>query len=335
MSERIAHRGLRGRVVSASEAAAHIRAGDNVGMSGFTGAGYPKAVPRALAAMMTEHRARGEDFRIGVWTGASTAPELDGALAEADGVELRLPYQSDPISRAKINAGTMEYIDVHLSHVAQMAWEGFLGKLDIALVEVSGITDDGELIPSSSVGNNKTWLDQADAVILEVNSWQSPALEGMHDIYYGTALPPHRRPIQLTSPGERIGQPFFRCPPEKVLAVVETDAPDRNTTFPEPDDTSRAIAGHLIEFLEHEVARGRLPRNLLPIQSGVGNVANVVLAGLEKSPFEDLTAFTEVIQDGMLALLRSGTLTVASATAFGLSPLAAGEFADHPELYRD
>jgi succinyl-CoA:acetate CoA-transferase len=172
-------------------------------------------------------------------------------------------------------------------------------------------------------------------VILEVNSWQSPALEGMHDIYYGTALPPHRRPIQLTSPGERIGQPFFRCPPEKVLAVVETDAPDRNTTFPEPDDTSRAIAGHLIEFLEHEVARGRLPRNLLPIQSGVGNVANVVLAGLEKSPFEDLTAFTEVIQDGMLALLRSGTLTVASATAFGLSPLAAGEFADHPELYRD
>jgi succinyl-CoA:acetate CoA-transferase len=157
----------------------------------------------------------------------------------------------------------------------------------------------------------------------------------MHDIYYGTALPPHRRPIQLTHPGDRIGQPFFRCPPEQVLAVVETDAPDRNTAFAEPDATSRAIAGHLLEFLEHEVARGRLPRTLLPIQSGVGNVANAVLAGLEESRFEDLTAFTEVIQDGMLALLRSGTLTMASATAFGLSPLAAAEFAAHPELYRD
>ena len=70
-----------------------------------------------------------------MWTGASTAPELDGALAEADGIELRLPYQSDPVSRQKINDGLMEYIDVHLSHVAQMAWEGFLGTLDVALVD--------------------------------------------------------------------------------------------------------------------------------------------------------------------------------------------------------
>ena len=69
-----------------------------------------------------------------MWTGASTAPELDGALAEADGIELRLPYQSDPVSRQKINDG-LKYIDVHLSHVAQMAWEGFLGTLDVALVD--------------------------------------------------------------------------------------------------------------------------------------------------------------------------------------------------------
>src|SRR3712207_7008627 len=78
----------------------------------------------------------------------------------ADGIELRLPYQSDPVSRDRINRGLMEYIDVHLSHVAQMAWEGFLGPLDVAVVEVSGITADGDLVPSSSVGNNKTWLDR-------------------------------------------------------------------------------------------------------------------------------------------------------------------------------
>jgi succinyl-CoA:acetate CoA-transferase len=213
MAGRIAHRGLRNKLTSASEAAAHIRPGDNVGMSGFTGAGYPKAVPQALAAMMSEHRARGEDFRIGVWTGASTAPELDGALAEADGIDLRLPYQSDPISRAKINAGTMQYIDVHLSHVAQMAWEGFLGKLDVALVEITGITEDGELIPSSSVGNNKTWIDLADRVILEVNARQPLELDGMHDIYYGTALPPHLRPVMINRPEDRIGIPHFTCPP--------------------------------------------------------------------------------------------------------------------------
>src|SRR5450756_1747000 len=158
------------KIMSAEEAAAFIPAGSNVGMSGFTGAGYPKAVPAALVARMSEAKSRGERFAVSVWTGASTAPELDGALAEVEGVDLRMPYQSDPVSRAKINAGLMDYMDIHLSHVAQMVWEGFFGHMDVAVIEVSGITEDGELIPSSSVGNNKTWIDQADKVILEVNS---------------------------------------------------------------------------------------------------------------------------------------------------------------------
>jgi succinyl-CoA:acetate CoA-transferase len=332
---RVQHPALARKVVPAEAAAALIAPGFTVGMSGFTGAGYPKEVPLALARRITEANAGGARFRINVWTGASTAPELDGALAAADGIELRLPYQSDPVSRQKINDGLMEYIDVHLSHVAQMVWQGFLGHLDVALVEVSGITAEGALIPSSSIGNNKTWIDQADAVILEVNSWQSADLEGMHDIYYGTALPPDRRPIQLVRPADRIGERYLRCPPEKVVAVVETNAPDRNTGFTEPDEASTRIAGHLIDFLEHEVEHGRLPANLLPLQSGVGNVANAVLAGLGASSFEDLTAYTEVIQDGMLGLLRNGTLSVASATAFSLGPTAVTEFNDNARDYHD
>src|ERR671929_201029 len=223
---RIHHSALARKVVPADAAAAMIRPGATVGMSGFTGAGYPKEVPLALAKRIVEANASGTRFRINVWTGASTAPELDGALAAADGIELRLPYQSDPISREKINSGHMDYIDVHLSHVAQLVWEGFLGHLDVALVEVSGITADGALVPSSSVGNNKTWIDRADAVILEVNAWQSEALEGMHDIYYGTALPPDRRPIPLVRPGDRIGERYLRCPPEKVVAGGGAGAPD-------------------------------------------------------------------------------------------------------------
>ena len=43
----------------------------------------------------------------------------------------------------------MNYLDVHLSHVAQMVWQGYFGHLGVALVEVAGITDDGDLIPSS------------------------------------------------------------------------------------------------------------------------------------------------------------------------------------------
>ena len=136
---------LKDRIMTADEAAALIPGGANVGMSGFTGAGYPKAIPGALAERIRALHAAGEAFKIGVWTGASTAPELDGALAEADGIELRLPYQSDPICRKRINAGEMEYIDIHLSQVAQFVWFGFFGKLDVSVVEVAGVLEDGRL----------------------------------------------------------------------------------------------------------------------------------------------------------------------------------------------
>ena len=142
---------------------------------------------------------------IGCFTGASTAPELDGSLAEVDGISFRMPYQSDPIMRTKINAGISDYCDIHLSHLGPQIWAGILGKLDVAVDRGHRHHQDGELIPSSSVGNNTTWIEAADQVILEVNSWQSIDLEGMHDIYDGVALPPNRLPIPLTHPGDRIG----------------------------------------------------------------------------------------------------------------------------------
>ena len=335
MNERIQHPGLRALRKTAAEAAALIQPGMTVAMSGFTGAGYPKAVPQALAAHMEKVNAAGAGFRIRVLTGASTAPELDGALAKVEGIELRLPYQSDPAVRERINAGTLDYLDIHLSHVAQHTWFGFFGDIDVAVIEVAGILEDGRLIPSSSVGNNKTWLDQADKVILEVNRWQPAELEGMHDIYYGTAKPPHRKPIPLVRPDDRFGVPYLSVDPDKVIAVVETDAPDRNTPFSPPDAVSEQIAGHVLEFLAHEIKRGRLTDQLLPLQSGVGNIANAVFAGLGKGGYRGLNAFTEVIQDGMLQLLKDGVLKMASATSFSLSPDGIEEFNRNVDFYRE
>ena len=320
--------------MSADAAASLIQHGDNVGMSGFTGSGYPKVIPPALARHIEQANQGGNTFRIGVWTGASTAPELDGALAKVGGIELRLPYQSDPTCRTRINAGQMDYIDIHLSHVAQFVWFGFLGKLNVAVVEVAGILEDGRLIPSSSVGNNKTWLDQADKVILEVNNGQPLALEGMHDIYYGTERPPHRKPIPMVHPGDRIGEPYLHVDLNKVVAVVETNLPDRNTAFAAPDANSQRIAEHILEFLGHEVKKGRLPAELLPLQSGVGNIANAVLSGLNQGPFNNLTGYTEVLQDGMLEMLKSGKLAMASATALSLSTAGMKEFMDNLDFYR-
>lgn len=351
-SGRIVDPHLANRVMTAEEAAAQIKPGDTVGISGFTGAGYPKAVPAALAARMRAAHESGEDFRTQVWSGASTAPDLDGVLAAAHGISKRIPYQSDPMLRRQINDGEVEYVDVHLSHAAQHTWFGFYGPLDVAVVEVAAVLTHGLLVPSSSVGNNKTWLEHADRVILEVNSWQPRELEGFHDVYYGARLPPHRAPIQLTSPLQRIGDPYLRVDPDRVVAVVETDAPDRNTPFPPTDEDCRVMADLLVDFLRHEVRAERIPEHLLPLQSGVGNVANAVMEGLLHSEFEEMTAYTETIQDGLLNLLDAGKLVGVSATSLGLSAdgarrfnngvndykgrilLRSQEISNHPEVVR-
>ena len=194
---RIHNARMRDLVVSAEAAAAFIGPGETVAMSGFTGSGYPKAVPMALAQRIETAHQAGQEFKINLLTGASTAPELDGALAKAEGLALRMPFQTDPDARKRINSGELDYIDIHLSHVAQHVWFGFYGDIDTAVVEVSSILEDGSLVPATSVGNNKTWLDLAKKVIIEVNDWQPEDILGMHDVYYGTALPPHARYRQL------------------------------------------------------------------------------------------------------------------------------------------
>lgn len=332
---RIRNKSLQSKVMSAEEAAELIPAGSTVGMSGFTGSGYPKRIPAALAKRIRALNDSGTKFKINVWTGASTAPELDGVLAEVDGINMRLPYQSDPICRKKINSGEMSYMDIHLSHVAQQAWFGFLGKPNIAVIEVTAINEDGTLVPAGSVGNNKTWIDQADHVILEVNYALNEKLDGMHDIYYGTAIPPNRKPIMLTKPDQRIGVPHYICPPEKIIGIVETNDFDRVNNFSEPNDVAKAIAGHILKFFDEEVAKGRFPKNLLPLQSGVGDVSNAVIAGLQHGHFENLTSYTEVIQDGMLELIKSGKMTSVSATALSLSPSGLKEFNDNIDFYRE
>jgi len=320
--------------MSAEDAATLIPSGVNVGMSGFTGSGYPKVVPKALARHIMDENLKGRKFKIGVWTGSSTAPELDGALSMVDGIELRLPYQSDATCRRRINTGDMQYVDIHLGHVAHFVQSGFLGKLDIAVIEVVGILEDGRLIPSTSVGNNRIWIDQAEKVILEVNSWHSAHLEGMHDIYYGHRPPPNCSPIPILKPDDRIGVPYLSCPQEKILAIVETHGSEESNVFSPSNEDSRLIAGHIVDFLTQEVKKGRIPQHLLPLQSGVGNIANAVLEELNESSFTNVTAYTEVIQDGMLKMMRSGKMIYASATAFALSIEALNELYADIDFYR-
>lgn len=331
---RIDNAELRGKVMSADEAALLIHHGAVVATSGFTGAAYPKALPTAIANRARELHDRGEAFQIDFLTGASTAPDCDGVLAEADAIRLRFPYQSDPSMRQAINEGRMGYFDTHLSHTARQVTAGFFGKVDFAIVEATRIDADGNLIPSSGVGNNVEFLDAAEKIIIEVNSWQSEDLEGMADIYRIGAAP-GRQHIPIYATGDRIGTTYIDIDVSKVVAVVETDLPDRNAPFKPIDHVSKQIAGHFLDFLEDEVRFGRLRYDGYVMQSGVGNVPNAVMAGLLDSKFENIQAYTEVIQDGMVDLIDAGKMSVASATSFSLSPEYAQKMNEEAAHYRN
>ncbi|WP_286953661.1 MULTISPECIES: succinate CoA transferase [Corynebacterium] len=333
MSDRIAYAPFKELVVSAEEAAKYVNHGDRVGISGFTGAGYPKALPTAIAEKAKAAHAAGEEFAIDLFSGASTAPDCDGVLAEADALRFRSPYNSDPTLRNKVNSGDLLYQDIHLSHSGQQVEEGFYGDFQVAIIEVVRVMEDGNIVPSSAVGNNLEYIDAADKIILEVNYWQSENLEGMHDIYRIEKLP-HRLPIPITQVDDRIGTTFIELPKEKVVAIVETNAPDRNAPFKEPDEVSEKIAANFLSFLDGEVQAGRLAYDRFIMQSGVGNVPNAVMAGLLESKFENIQAYTEVIQDGMLDLIDAGKMTIASATSFALSPEYADKMNAEAERYR-
>ncbi len=334
-AERVKHEGLRAKIMSAEQAAEFVQNGMTLAITGFTGAGYPKALPTAIAERAKAAHARGEEFAFGMITGASTAPECDGVLAAANCVSFRNPFQSDPGIRNSINAGNIAYQDMHLSHVEQQMRQGFYGNFDIAIIEASGITADGKIIPAMGIGHGNEALKAAKKVIIEVNFAQNEKLEGMHDVVYDIGVPPNRKPIPINGPFDRIGSPYLECDLDKIVGIVLTSSGDRNSKFADPDENSKAIAAQIIDFFSHEVKAGRLPKNLLPLQSGVGNVANAVLAGLLDAPFDDLTGYTEVLQDGMLDLIIAGKMKHASATALSFSPDALQRFNDNIEFLRD
>ena len=320
ISDRVRNKDLQAKIVSAEEVAAFIKPGMSIGMSGFTASAYPKAIPLALAERMKK-----EPFTVDIWTGASTGPELDDTLAAVHGIAKRLPYQTDAILRGEINDGSVDYLDLHLSESAQLGRVGYLGKLDLAIVEAVAITEEGNIIPSTSLGNAASYVQQADIVIVEVNTTQPLELEGMHDVYVPLD-PPHRLPIPIVKADDRVGTPFIPCTPDKIKFIVPCDIKDHTRDLAPIDENSKKMSQFTLEFLNAEIKAGRMPKNLLPLQSGVGNVANAVMAGFVDSDLEDLTVYTEVIQDGMLDLIDANKLNFASGTAFSPSPAGMERF---------
>ena len=321
--------GWRDRVMTAEQAAELIQDGMTVGMSGFTRAGEAKAVPVALA-----RRAAENPFSITLMTGASLGNDLDKLLTEANVLARRMPFQVDTTLRRAINDGRVMFIDQHLSETVELLRNQQLGKIDVAVVEACAITESGGIVPTTSVGNSASYAILADKVIVELNLAAPASLEGLHDIYI-PQMRPNRQPIPVVAPDSRIGTPYIPIDPAKIAAIVVTEGKDSPSTVLPPDAETQLIADHLIAFFEGEIAAGRLTPSLLPLQAGIGTMANAVMSGLKDGPFENLSMYSEVLQDSTFDLLDSGKLNFASGSSMTLSPQRAEQVLGNLDAYRD
>ncbi len=374
--DRICNEALLRKVTTPRAAAAHIKNGMTVGFSGFTVIGYPKVLPVELARRAEE----GEELGITVITGGNVGDQLDGVLARSGVMKRRYGFQGNRDLRALANAdriqyvdthvshgpylikngylgkidvavievaairadgslvlpfsvGIDEYVDTHVSHGPYLIKNGYLGKIDVAVIEVAAIRADGSLVLPFSVGIDDTLVKYADKLILEVNEAIPLEVEGMHDILT-LERAPHTQAIEIFKPDDRVGSPYLPCDPDKVAAVILTNCEDTNQDLPAPTPDMEAIASHIVKFLQSEVAAGRLPNPLPPMQSGVGGVANAVLSALARSELDHLSVYTEVMQDAVVELIDAGKVACASGTALTISPSARERFYAHIDDYK-
>lgn len=321
--------------LTAEEAAALINNGQTIGFSGFTPAGAAKSIPEALAARATAEHNAGRPFKVGVVTGASTGESLDGALAKANAVLWRTPYQSDATLRHQINRGETKFFDMHLSQLPQYVRYGFLGHFDWAVVEACKVSADGEITLSTSVGASPTFCRVADKILIELNEHHPEELHGVHDIFEQAEIP-HRREIPIYSVRDRVGSKSVKVDPSKIMGIVRTNRPDEVKPFKEFGDLIGKIGENVADFIAAELKIGRIPSEFVPIQSGVGNIANALLGALGSHP--DIPAFTmysEVLQDSVMELIKSEKIRFASGTSLTLSSEPMADLYQNLGFFRD
>ena len=320
-------------ILTPQEAACFINDGDGVGISGFTLSGTPKAVLPEVAKRAEEAHAAGKPFKINLYSGASTGDSIDGVLTRAKALNFRAPFISNPTVRNAINNKELTYTDLHLSLMAQDLRYGYLGKVDVAILEAIDITPDGKVYLTTAGGIGQTVANLADKIIIERNTYHRTM--GLHDVYEPLD-PPYRTEIPIYKASDRIGKPYVQVDPKKVVGIVEVYQPNEQVVFKELDPVTRKIGENVVGFILNDIKRGTIPASGLPIQSGIGNVANAVLKALEdSSEIPPLDLYSEVLQDSVIDLMEAGRVRAGSTCSLSLSQECLQHVYDNLDFFRD
>ena len=309
--------------MTAQEAAALVCHGDLLGIGGFGPAGSPKCIPPAIAEKATAEHAAGRPFKVDVVTGASIGASCDGTLAAADAIDRRLPFSVNPDIRKAYNARRVRYTDLNLSDNASHLRQGITGQVDWAIIEacdVQEVRGKYRIYLTAGIGIAPTICRLArKGIFIEINSWHSTKLIGMHDIYE-IEDPWFRAPIRITQPIEHIGLPFIEVDAERITGIVECHLPDEARTMTPSTEVTQQIGQNMADFLVWNMQMGYIFKNKLTLQSGVGSGANAVLGALGSCPeVPNFNIYTEVLQEEPLRLIREGRVVAASTGALTIS----------------
>lgn len=324
--------------LTAAQAADMISNGDLIAVGGFGPAGSPKVVTPALAERAKQEHAAGREFKVSIVTGASIGASCDGVLAAADAVDRRMPFSVNPDMRKAYNSGRVRYMDLNLSDNAGHLRQGLTGKISYGIIEACDIQEvSGRLriYPTAGIGIAPTLCRLATkGVFIELNTWHSTKLIGMHDIYE-IEDPWFRAPILITQPIERIGVPYIEVDPERVLGIIPTFLPDESRVMNKGTEVTERIGGHMADFLVWNMNEGYIFPHKLILQSGVGSSANAVVGALGRSKeVPNFSIYTEVLQDEPMRLISQGRIMAASTGALTLSPEQLRELYDNMNDYR-
>ena len=323
------------KFISAAEAASLVKHGDNIGLSGFTPAGTPKAVTPEIAKIAEAEHAKGNPFQIGIFSGASTGESCDGILSRMKAIRYRAPYTTNSDFRKAVNNGEIAYNDIHLSQMAQEVRYGFMGKVNVAILEACDVTPDGKVYLTAAGGISPTIARLADKVIIELNAAHSKNSIGLHDVYEPLD-PPYRKDIPIYRAGDRIGVPYVQVDPNKIVGIVEVNKPDEARGFTAPDPVTDKIGQNVADFLAADMKRGIIPSTFLPLQSGVGNIANAVLGALGRdTTIPAFEMFTEVLQDSVVNLIRQGRVKFGSTCSLTVTNECLDGIYSDMDFFRD
>jgi succinyl-CoA:acetate CoA-transferase len=302
------------KVMDAEDAVRKFVAGSKaIAISGMTGTGYPKVVPRAMSEYVER---AGEKFDVVVYGAGTVGVDLEEYLSRI-GVRRRFPIgASAEVTRKLVNSREFEAYDMWLTEYSRWLRDDVLARrfsgIDIAIVEATGVTEEG-LVLGTSVDAIPVFIEKARGVIVEL-SLVKPYMLGLHDIY----VPKINEVIPVRSVLDRIGDRVVKVPKSKVVAVVPSTIDDQRGAYSPGGDIDRRVVENIVDFLSKEASEDpNLRTDYVTLQPAAGPIASLLADRIHEIGFS-LSIWGEIASVRWLKTLSGNVKAISGSAIYTL-----------------